>query len=124
MVLKLIEGNYSIARYSPDAPLAPLYTREFCSVTRTKDEVTVVCETDMLPAGMQKKEDGWVCLQVEGTLDFNMTGILAAISGPLAGAEVSIFAISTFDTDYVLVKKSFLKAAQKALADNGITIRV
>lgn len=122
MNLRLIEGDYSVARYSPETPLTGLYAREFCCVTRTRNEVTVVCETELLPPGMQKKEEGWKCLQVEGTFDFNMTGILSAIAGPLATAEVSIFAVSTFDTDYVLVKKSFLKAAQQALADNGITV--
>jgi len=122
MVLKQIAGNYSIARYAPDAAMGPLFTREFCSITRTKSEVTVVCETEYLPAGMQKKEDGWVCLQIEGLLDFNLTGILNQITGPLAAAEVSLFAVSTFDTDYVLVKKSFLKAAVKAMEQNGITV--
>ncbi len=121
MKLRRIEGSYSVARYSPEAPLTGLFAREFCSITRTRNEVTVVCETELLPAGMQKKEDGWVCLQVDGILDFNLTGILNQITGPLANAEISIFAISTYDTDYVLVKKSFLRAAQDVLEENGIT---
>ncbi len=121
MKLRRIEGEYSVARYSPEATLTGLFAREFCSITRTRKEVTVVCETELLPAGMQKKEDGWVCLQVNGVLDFNLTGILNKITGPLAVAEISIFAVSTYDTDYVLVKKSFLRAAQNVLEDNGIT---
>lgn len=122
MKLRQIEGDYSIARYAPDTPLGPLFTREFCCVTRTRNDVTVVCETDCLPAGMQKKEDGWVCLEVEGLLDFSLTGILNQITAPLAEAEISIFAVSTYDTDYVLVKKSFLKAAARALTKAGITV--
>lgn len=122
MTLRQIAGTYSVARYSPEAPLGSIFTREFCCITRTKSEVTVVCETEYLPAGMQKKEDGWVCLQIEGLLDFNLTGILNQITGPLAAAEVSLFAVSTYDTDYVLVKKTFLTAAVRAMEENGITV--
>lgn len=82
----------------------------------------MVCETDFLPAGIQKREDGWVVLEVEGLLDFDLTGILSAIAGPLAKAEVSIFAVSTFDTDYVLVKRAFLDKARRVLTKAGITV--
>lgn len=122
MKLRLIEGQFSVARYAPDAHLTGLYTREFCSITRTKNEVTVVCESDLLPPGMQKREDGWVCLEVEGILDFSLTGILDKITHPLANAEVSIFAVSTFDTDYVLVKREFLEKARTALRASGVSI--
>lgn len=122
MNLRKLSGDFSIARYAPDTPLPPLLARDFCSISRTRNEVTIVCETEFLPAGMQKKEDGWVCLEVDGVLDFNMTGILNAITGPLAGAEISIFAVSTFDTDYILLKKTFLKAALQVLAKNNITV--
>lgn len=122
MKLRQIPGHFSVARYAPDANLNPLFTREFCCITRTRNEVTVVCESDLLPAGVQKKEDGWVCLEVEGILDFSLTGILNQITGPLAAAEVSLFAVSTYDTDYVLVKETFLEAARKALSKAGITV--
>lgn len=82
----------------------------------------MVCESDLLPAGVQKKEEGWVCLEVEGILDFSLTGILNQITGPLADAEVSLFAVSTYDTDYVLVKRGFLERAKKALLKAGIKI--
>ncbi|MGE4132162.1 MAG: ACT domain-containing protein [Bdellovibrionales bacterium] len=122
MTLRLLHGTFSIARYPADAQLGPLATREFCSITRTRNELTVVCETDFLPAGIQKREDGWVVLEVEGLLDFDLTGILSAIAGPLAKAEVSIFAVSTFDTDYVLVKRAFLDKARRVLTKAGITV--
>lgn len=122
MNLRQLKGDFSVARYAPDTNLPTLKSREFCSISRTRNELTIVCETDLLPPGMQKKEDGWVCLEVDGVLDFNLTGILNAITGPLAGAEISIFAVSTYDTDYVLVKKKFLEAAKQVLANNSITV--
>jgi hypothetical protein len=124
MNLRQLNGDFSVARYAPDTPLPQLYAREFCSVSRTRNEVTIVCETDLLPAGMQKKEDGWVCLEVDGVFDFNITGILNAITGPLAGAEIALFAVSTFDTDYILVKKTFLQAAKAVLAKNNVSVGV
>lgn len=122
MKLRQIPGDFTVARYAPETNLNPLFTREFCCITRTRNEVTVVCESDLLPAGVQKKEEGWVCLEVEGILDFSLTGILNQITGPLADAEVSLFAISSYDTDYVLVKRAFLEKARSALARAGITI--
>ncbi len=122
MKLRLLDGDFTVARYAPDVDLAPIYTREFCSITRTRNEVTVVCDSDLLPPGMQKREDGWACLEVEGWLDFSLTGILNQITAPLAEAEVSLFAVSTFDTDYVLVKRSFLEKARSALRKSGITV--
>lgn len=123
MKMRQVKGEFSIGRYEPDTDFKPLYSRNFCSITRTPAEVTIVCETDLLPYGYSKREDGWACLQVEGIMDFNLTGILSKIAGSLAGAEVSIFAVSTFDTDYVLVKTATLERAREALTKAGITVR-
>ncbi len=117
MKLRLIQGNFTVARYAPDAPLTGLYTREFCSITRTKNEVTVVCESDLVPPGMQKKEEGWVCLEVEGDWDFSLSKILDKISG----TEISLFAVSTYDSDFVLVKRGFLERVRPVLQAAGIT---
>ncbi|MBX3021405.1 MAG: ACT domain-containing protein [Bdellovibrionales bacterium] len=123
MKMRQVPGEYSIGRYEPNTDFKPLFSRSFCSITRTPDEVTIVCESDLLPQGFAKREDGWACLQVEGIMDFNLTGVLSKIAGTLAGAEVSIFAISTFDTDYVLVKAATLEKARHALTENGIALR-
>lgn len=123
MKMRQMKGDFSIGRYDPDSDFKPLYSRNFCSITRTPDEVTIVCESDLLPFGYQKREDGWACLQVEGIMDFDLTGILSKISGSLANAEISLFAISTFDTDYVLVKAKTLAKARRALESSGVTIR-
>lgn len=118
MRLRQIEGDFTVARYAPDAQLTGLYTREFCSITRTKNEVTVVCETDLIPPGMQKKESGWVCLEVEGDWDFDVNQILGRVSG----TEISIFAVSTFDADFVLLKRGFLDRVRPILRSAGISL--
>jgi uncharacterized protein len=88
---------------------------EFFSVTRTRDELSIVCEESKVPAEV-KAERGWRCLKVEGPLDFGLTGILSSLAQPLAEAKISIFAISTFDTDYILVKQENLPKALAILS--------
>ena len=88
---------------------------DFFSITKTQEELSVVCSEDKVPENV-KVEKGWRCLKVEGPLDFGLTGILASLAQPLAEAKISIFSISTFDTDYILVKKENL---QKAIAILG-----
>ncbi|HEX8213733.1 MAG TPA: ACT domain-containing protein [Longimicrobium sp.] len=95
-----------------------LPTHGFLSVTRTSDELSVVCAADAVPAGV-RCEPGWRALAVAGPLDFDLTGVLASIATPLAEAGISIFAISTFDTDYVLVKADRLGDATDALRHAG-----
>lgn len=90
----------------------------FSSVTRTRTELSIVCLEDTVPCGIAR-ESGWRVLRVEGPLDFALTGVLASIAGPLAEASVSIFAISTFDTDYVMVRESDVDAAFEALRNAG-----
>jgi hypothetical protein len=85
----------------------------FC-ITRTADELSVVCAEEHVPSGVQA-EDGWNCIQLQGPFPFEMTGVLTSILNPLAAAGIGVFAMSTFDTDYVLVKADRLQAAQDAL---------
>jgi hypothetical protein len=101
-----------------DAFPAWLPARGFVSVTRTAGELSIVCAQDAVPAGL-RCEPGWRALAVEGPLDFGLTGVLASIAAPLAEAGISIFAISTFDTDYVLVKDERLNEAAEALRRAG-----
>ena len=95
----------------------------FFSVTRSADELSIVCEEQVcdkhpVPEGGHV-ERGWVALKLEGPFPFSMTGVLASFLQPLAEAEIPIFAISTFDTDYVLVKRAALERAKKTLAAAG-----
>lgn len=91
---------------------------EWSSVTRTPDELSIVCEEPAVPEGV-RKQGGWRRIELIGPFDFALTGILASILSPLAGAEVPIFAVSTFDTDWILVPGEHLEKAKRALAAAG-----
>jgi uncharacterized protein len=91
------------------------------ALVRTPDELTIVCEERIVPPEV-KAERGWRAFQVQGPLDFSLTGVLASIAAPLAQSGVSIFAVSTFDTDYILVKENVLERALQALAQSGFLV--
>ena len=116
--LRVLDGRYAICRLAADAGLPEWVDGVFFSVTRTHDELSVVCEEGQVPEGT-KCERGFRVLQVAGPLDFSLTGVLAAIAAPLAEAGVSIFAIATFDTDYVMVREENLAKAVEALRAAG-----
>ena len=108
-----------ICRLPKDARVPPwALTGAFFSVTRTAEELSVVCPQSNVPEGI-KKEEGWRGLKVEGPLDFSATGILATLITPLAKEGISVFALSTYDTDYLLVKAQHLEKAVQILAQNG-----
>jgi hypothetical protein len=117
--LRVLAGELAVCRLPADAPApAPPPEATLFSVTRTREELSVVCVPADAPPGARTKA-GWRALQVAGPLDFALTGILAAIAAPLAQAGVSLFAVSTYDTDYVLVGDDALDAAVAALRAAG-----
>lgn len=123
LTLSVLDDLFSVCRLAPDARIPHwLPTKGFVSVTRTADELSVVCPGDAVPESV-RAEGGFCALKIEGPLDFSLTGILAAVAVPLAGAGISIFAVSTFDTDYVLVKKSGLEKAVSLLQASGHAVR-
>ena len=89
----------------------------FC-VTQTADELSIVCEEARVPDGVRVEKD-WVALKLEGPFPFSLTGVLSSFLQPLATAEIPIFAVATFDTDYVLMKREKLEEAIKALGAAG-----
>jgi hypothetical protein len=95
---------------------------EFHSVTRSDHELSIVCPQDNIPNGV-KADAGWVCLKLQGPFPFSETGILTSFIGPLSANAIPIFAISTYDTDYVLVKASFLNQALNTLRNAGHELR-
>ncbi|MBI2214966.1 MAG: ACT domain-containing protein [Acidobacteria bacterium] len=113
------ETELAIARLEPDAAIpAWAWGGAFASVTRTFRELSIVCLAERVP-GEVRHERGWAMLELEGPFAFELTGILASFLAPLAEAKIGIFAISTFDTDVVLVKRASLDAALAALARAG-----
>ena len=113
----------SVCRMDASEPV-PEWALEggFCSVTRTSEELSIVCSDDgRIPTGVRCERE-WRLLRVAGTQAFTLTGVLSSVLEPLAKAGISIFAISTFDTDYVMVKSEQLEAATKALRVAGHTV--
>ncbi len=117
--LTLLPATYAISRLAPDAPIpAWVTTAPVFSITRTADELSIVAPESVTPGDI-RSERGWRALKLEGPFDFALTGVLASVLQPLADARISIFAISTFDTDYVLVRAGALDAARSALRAAG-----
>ena len=116
MDYRILEFELCICRLRPDARF-PQPEDTFFSISRTPTELSLVCRNP--PPDAEKIDAGWSALEVIGPLDFALTGILASFAAPLAKAEISIFAISTFDTDYLLVKPDRLDAVVNTLAAAG-----
>lgn len=117
--LDLLDGRMSVCRLDPSSEVPPWATQAtLFSVTRTRDELSVVCPEENVPVGV-KHEGGWRVLRLEGPFEFSAVGVLASVATPLTGAGVSIFALSTYDTDYVLVKEEGLEHAVSALRRTG-----
>ena len=98
------------------------FSREFVFVSKTDEEISLVCETSTVPEATLAREDGWRALRVSGVLEFSLVGILAKLSTILAQAGISIFAVSTYNTDYLLTKESCFARACAALSAAGYTI--
>ena len=97
-------------------------TQPFCFTGATDEENSLVCPENTVPANTAERDDGWRGFRITGQLDFSLIGILARISGILASNRIGIFAVSTYNTDYILTKEENFKAAIKALKDSGYEI--
>ena len=112
-------GRFAVCKLPPGSAIPAWATAgDVFSVTRTGDELSVVCRQEVVPAGTQA-EVGWRCLRVAGAMPFTLVGVLASLTGPVAAAGVGVFAVSTFDTDYLLVKEAEFPAAVAALRAAG-----
>lgn len=119
LTLTLAPERFAVCRLAPDAPIPPLpLGRSLLALTVTPHELSLVLPEDTAPEGATV-EGGWRALRVAGPLDFGLTGVLASLAQPLADAGLSIFAISTFDTDYLLVRDATLREALAALRAAG-----
>ena len=113
-------GCWAVCRFAPGTDCSPLQGALFTAVW-TPDETSVVCRYDAAPAAVPS-QGPFAMLKVQGPLDFSLTGIMAALTKPLADADISIFAISTYDTDYLLVPEAKLADAVGALRGAGFVI--
>jgi hypothetical protein len=114
-----LSGAYAIVRLAADAAVPEWATKgEFTSVTRTADELSIVTSTESLPADAESPHR-WICLKLEGPFPFSQTGVLLSFIEPLSSNGIPIFAISTYDTDYVLIQEQFGGAALNFLQEAG-----
>ena len=123
LTLLVFPDVFAVCRLPPDAPLPDwAHTESFVSITRTRDELSIVCPQSHVPDGIQA-EPGWRCLKVEGPFVLALTGVLASLAGPLATAGISIFTVATYDTDYVLVKDQDVVRVTEVLEQAGHQVR-
>jgi len=119
IVLSILEETYIIHKLDQSTNLPEeLIECEFYSLSNSQEELSLVCPEQILIQS-ENSSPNWKCLKVAGPLDLNLTGILAGLSDTLAKAKISIFAISTFETDYVLIQKQVLETAKSALKSAG-----
>jgi hypothetical protein len=122
LTLIVMDGTFAVCKLPADAAIPAWPTAgDFYSITRTAEELTVVCHQEVVSEGTACERD-WSCLQVTGPIPFFAVGVLASLTAPLADAGITLFALSTFNTDYLLVKKKDLNAALDALRRHGHTV--
>ena len=121
--LELLPGKYAICRLPEESP-DPEWAKSaaFLGILRRPGELSIVCTERFVPPEV-KAERGWRILQVAGQMDFSLVGVLASLLAPLARAEISVFVLSTYDTDLILVKESALDKAVQALQHAGHVVR-
>jgi len=118
LTLRQHDTGLAVARLAPDAEVPGWANGPLTSITRTAEELSIVCAEKNVP-GETTAERGWRALSVAGPLDFELTGVLASLTGPLAAAGIPVFGISTYDTDYLLVRATDLPAAVDVLLAAG-----
>ncbi len=123
LTISILPDILAICRLDKDAGIPDwAVASPFFSLTRSAEDLSVVCPQIQVPEGIQR-DGGWRCLKVEGPLDLSATGVLASLTRPLAQEGISVFAISTYDTDYLLIKQKDLEKAVMVLAENGHQIK-
>ena len=120
MEIKRISGDFTVCKVADFSVVNP--EAKYCFMSRTEDENSLVCLQEDVPENVTAREDGWRAFRLEGVLDFSLIGILAHIAALLAEVNISIFAVSTFNTDYILVKKENEERALNRLAKAGYKV--
>lgn len=120
MDIRIIGSGFSVCRLNKLSDMERLC--EYCFLSLTDEEISLVCPTSHVPENTSAREDGWSMLRIEGQLDFSLIGILAKISAVLAENGIGIFAVSTYNTDYILTRTEQFGRAVSALREAGYNI--
>ena len=120
MTLEVLKQRFAVCKVTDLSQVK--FNDEFLFIGKTDEEISVVCEETSTPKNAEVCENGWCGFRIEGILDFSLTGILSKISAVLVEEEIGIFAISTYNTDYILVKEENLKRATLSLESRGYVI--
>lgn len=120
MQLKKIGGEFSVCRIETAADIN--FNAEFCFAGKTDEEFSLVCLTEDVPESAILRDDGWKAFRIQGVLDFSLIGILSKISAILAENQIGIFAVSTYNTDYILTKAEHFPKALEVLEEEGYEI--
>lgn len=120
MIIKKLEIDFSIGKVEDFSHVN--FDEEFVFIGKTDEENSLVCKTEAVPHNILEREDGWKAFRIEGVLDFSLVGILSEISILLAENDIGIFAISTFNTDYILTKSENFERALNILSNSGYQI--
>ena len=119
MELCWIRGEFAVCRLAPDHIPKIRLDREFVFLQKTDQELSIVCRSEESPSGAEAMEAGWHMFRIEGTLDFSLIGVLASVTRVLERAGISVFVLSTYDTDYVMVKSEKAAVAEADLRADG-----
>jgi hypothetical protein len=122
LALKVLDNEFSIYRFQLDETVpSSVLESSFYWLSKTDEELTIVCDSS-IELGGGVKNAGWSCFKVLGPIDFSVIGVLAGISAVMASAHISIFSLSTFNTDYILVKSAHLERAKTVLGEAGYDV--
>lgn len=117
IALQILSYDFSVSQITDPADIP--FSDEFVFAGKTDDELSLVCRTATVPSNAFARVDGWKAIKIQGILDFSLVGILAGIASILSEAKISIFVVSTYNTDYILLKSESLQSAITILSDNG-----
>lgn len=117
ITLHWIDNEFTVCRLTN--PLPDLNFSDVFFFARSDEEISLVCASDQVPADCVDRSDGWIAMRVQGVLDFSLTGILSRLSTVLADARIPIFAVSTYNTDYILISKTHQDRATRAFLQAG-----
>lgn len=121
MILKKLDLDFTVCKVRDASAID--FSAEFCFAGKTDEEISLVCPTGSVPEDTMEREDGWSAFRIEGMLDFSLIGILAEIASLLAEHRISVFVVSTYNTDYIFVKKEMFSDALSVLSDAGYQVK-